>query len=272
MNNEPWIPNVPTAVRPQPSFVDRHLGFLVRVVAIGLLVMIVKPWSFGASGDTATAPTPPPPSPTPAITPQPHVGFEDFAYDPNIFGSREPTARWDLWPAAYLVTYGFVLQLGGPSPTAVPVPVGSLPPVTLPSPEASPSAPADGGPAWPASVTVPAGYHVFVVGIDMPAGYLLETAQLVRSPFAPGVNDETVALTFPASPWPDHFAVLGIPAVTGTDRLQTWTPGVYRLDLAFELTGTVTVPGTGHVLRSIQIVIETPPTFGGTDGSQPASP
>jgi len=254
MNGEPWIPNVPGPVRPKPSFVDRHLGFAVRVVVIGLAVLIVKPWTFGAGGDIAATPTLAP-KPAPTERSGPH-GFDDLAYDPAVFGTREPTPHWDLWPAAYLVTYSFVIQLGGPSATAVPVPIGSPAPVTLPPAAASPSPPADGGPTWPSSVRVPAGYHVFVVGIDMPPNTNLMSKQLSREDLSGSLPIE-VPLSDQPSPWPDHFVAFGIPAAADADRLQTWQPGIYRLDLMFQHIDTVS---TWHAIRrSIEIIIEALP-------------
>lgn len=259
MNDEPWIPNVPRPVRPKPSFVDRHLGLLVRLAVLLLAVLIVKPWTFGASGDVAAVPTPAPtptPSPSPEVTAEP-LGFDDLAYDAKIFGIREPTPQWELWPAAVLVTYGFVLQLGGPADTGVPVPLGSGGPLSLPTPAASPTAPADGGPSWPASVHVPAGYHVFVIGINMPPQTSLVTMDLSRQDLAGSLPTE-IALANQPSPWPDHFVAFGIPAVADHARLQTWTPGIYRLDLVFQHADS---PTTWHAIRrTIEIVIEALPT------------
>lgn len=253
-------------VRPRPSIVDRNLDFVVRVVVIGIVVAVLKPWTWfpGASpanptiGPVPAASSSGLPGPDPTI----HVIGEDLAYDPAIFGQREPTPHWDLWPAAYLVTYGFVIQLGSPNQTAVPLPVespsASSSPTPPPTPAPTPTAPADGGPSWPDSFTVPAGYHMFLIGIDMPTGYGLSGARLLRERGGTGAATE-IALTHPPAPWPDHFAVLGIPAAANAEHVSVWSPGTYRLELEFTFTGTGSVLGNGHVTRAIRITIETLP-------------
>jgi len=263
MSDEPWIPTVPRPVRPKPSFVDRHVGLGVRLAAIALVVLIVKPWGSGPDGQAAipTASPTAPPTPAPTEPPPIRAGFDDLAYDPTIFGTREPTSEWDLWPAAYLVTYGFVIQLGGPNATTLPLPASSaLPRLTLPPAPASPTLPADGGPAWPSNVTVAAGYHVFLVGINMPLGYGLTNSHLVRETAGGGPGEDVELADWP-SPWPNHFSVLGIRAAADPSRLRVWTPGTYRLELEFTFTGTGSFVGTGKVDRAIEIVIEAPPTF-----------
>jgi hypothetical protein len=253
-------------VRPRPSIVDRNLDFVVRVVVIGIVVAVLKPWSW-FSGPSSTNPTTgPEPVASPSSPPGPQatarVAFDDLAYDPAIFGTREPTPHWDLWPAAYLVTYGFVIQLGSPDQTAVPLPVlspaASSSPTPRPTPAPTPTPPADGGPSWPDSVTVPAGYHMFLIGIDMPTGYQLTVARLLREAGGAGPAAE-IALSHPPAPWPDHFAVLGIPAATNADHLSVWAPGTYRLELQFDAPPNGSSPITAKVIRAIEITVEALP-------------
>jgi hypothetical protein len=258
-------------VRPRTSIVDRNLDFVVRVVVIGIVVAVLKPWTWFPGASTAEPTIGPGPAASPSGPAGPEatvhvVGFDDLAYDPAIFGTREPTAHWDLWPAAYLVTYGFVIQLGSPDQTAGPLPVESPPasplassaPTPRPTPAPTPTPPADGGPSWPDSVTVPAGYHMFLIGIDMPTGYQLSFARLLRASGGAGGATE-IALSHPPAPWPDHFAVLGIPAVANADHLSVWAPATYRLELQFDFTGTGAALGNGHVVRAIEITVEALP-------------
>lgn len=257
-DDEPWIANVPRPVRPSPSFVDRHLGLAVRLVAIGLVVLIVKPWTFG-TGNLTPAPTIVPGVPTqaPISTATPDAfALDDLAYDPTIFGAHEPTPHWDLLPAAVLVTYG-TIPLGAPRTSAhAMLLIESPAPAPLPSRSASPRPPADGGPSWPATVRVSPQFHVLVVGIDMPRDTSLTSVELSRE--APGGSlPADVAVALQPSPWPAHFVAFGIPALADATRLQTWAPGIYRVDLVFEHLDT---PTSWHRIgRSIEIVIEAPP-------------
>jgi hypothetical protein len=221
-------------VRPRGGPIETHLGLATTVILIVVAAAIVKPWS-GGPDLFGIPPTPGPTAATspPATTPPRCVGcgpgFSDLVYDPSIFGTHEPAAAWDLRPAAFLVTYGFVFNL--PAETNQP-PGGPRSSGASPRPSRTP-APTDGGPAWPSAVAVPAGYHMFVIGIDMPMGYQLTAESLLRNP---GAEAAVVALVSLTSPWPDHFAVIGIPA-GATDHLEVWQPGSYRLTLRFEPGG-----------------------------------
>jgi hypothetical protein len=97
---------------------------------------------------------------------------------------------------------------------------------------------------------VPEGYHLFLVGIDMPVGYALASANL---DLITATGRTPMALSGLRSPWPAHFAVVGVLAEPGTTRLAVWLPGTYRLELRF---------GPGAIDRSIEIVIPRPPGSG----------
>jgi hypothetical protein len=233
-------------VRP-PSLVDRHLGALVRLLLVIIAVAVAKPWAWG--GDAGSnAVTPPPTSAvslaSPAATPPPPLGFEDLVYDRTIFGLREPTPAWGLWPAAFLVTFGFVFQMQDGSPFPSPA---TIPGTIEPSASGGNQAPVDGGPSWPSQFTPPPGYHLFLIGINMPKGFSLRSATLLQ--VDAGANPAPVELKYLDSPWPDHFAVIGIPGPAATDRLSVWAPGDYRLTLVFD-------PG---VSRTIEILLPIPP-------------
>ena len=235
-------------VRPPPSRLDHHLGLLSAFIAGALLVAIVKPW--GTGGPPASVPLPTPtPSPLPVATPAPELGYENRVYDPSIFGTHEPGPAWAIWPAGFLVTFGFVIQVpsetppgasGGPGPTTAP---GRSPTPASPSPTGGTVTSAD-DPVWPARFDVPPGNHLLLIGINMPSGHSLTAAKLTNVSDT-GVVDPIAISQFP-SPWPAHFAVIGIPTSAGDERLTVWPPGRYRLDLTFN---------PGAVMRSIEIVI-----------------
>lgn len=212
-------------------------------MAGALVVAIAKPWAAGR-------PSPSLPQPSVAAVPSPEqaraagAGFNPLAYDPAIFGTHEPAATWAVWLAGYLVTFGFVTQLADPgasqateAPPAAPV-AGASPsllstPVTAsPWPSSLPSA-RPGGPGWPTRFDVPDGNHLFLIGVNMPLGYELASARLFRSGVR--VAGPVPIAQFDPSPWPNHFAVLGVP--DGRGQLVVWGPGVYRLDLTFSPGG-----------------------------------
>ncbi len=208
---------------------------------------MLKPWGTGERAPEAAFAA----SPTPAITapPSPTVapvlGYEGRAYDPSIFGVHEPEATWAIWPAGFLVTFGFVIQVPGFVAAASPVPAVS-PGASQQTVSAAPSPAAD-EPVWPSRFDVPDGNHLLLIGINMPRGHSLSTASLTRLSADGGAGLVQIRL-FP-SPWPSHFAVIGIPAADDSTHLSVWPAGHYRLDMSFEPDG---------VARSIEIVIVTP--------------
>lgn len=245
-------------VRPRPSRFDGHLGLITAFIAGALLVAIIKPWGSGVQ-TSSTPRTTPSPSP-PSRTPTPELGYESRVYDPSIFGSHEPEATWAIWPAGFLVTFGFVIQVPGVSgPTVGESAAPSSPETGTPAvgspraatpPSSGPPA-AAGDPVWPTRFDVPTGNHLLLIGINMPLGHNLASVQLQRAS-ASGSLDSVPISRLP-SPWPSHFAVIGIPTSVGDDRLAVWPPGAYRLGMSFD---------PGRVTRSIEI------TIGGSSPSQ----
>ena len=86
--------------------------------------------------------------------------FDAFAgYDHELFGIYEPEPRWELWPAGYLVSFGYAIRIGGTGPVASHRRTG-------PPTSASPGRPArvsrsptavgrtSGEPHWPATITI----------------------------------------------------------------------------------------------------------------------
>ncbi len=238
-------------VRPRPSRFDGHLGLFAAFIAGALLVAIIKPWGLGVQSSNVPRTTPS--APLAASQTPPELGYESRVYDPSIFGSHEPEATWAIWPAGFLVTFGFVIQVPGvseqtagesatPSGPETPTPApSSLGAATSPLPGPPSGA---GDPVWPARFDVPTGNHLLLIGINMPLGHSLASFQLQRVS-ASGSLDAAAIRRLP-SPWPSHFAVIGIPTSVGDDRLAIWPPGRYRLDMTFD---------RGQVTRTIEITI-----------------
>ncbi len=228
-------------VLPPPTILSGHGALIGWLVAIALLVVIVKPWGASDSGTTiaASSATPTPrPSPTPTPAPPPQSGYSDREYDPSIFGEVEPPAVWGLWPTGFLTTFGFVSQIPDDLSASA-------------SPSASdigPGPTADRGPTWPATFDIPTGGHLLLVGVDLPRGFQVESVTLSRRE-ADG-SPMNVPLERFASPWPSHFAVVGLPLRAGDRHLEIWPPGRYRLELTF---------GPGSIRRSMDIEIAEPP-------------
>jgi hypothetical protein len=236
-------------VRPPPSRFDRHLGLISAFIAGALFVAIVKPW--GSAGEPASVPRPTS-SPHPSESPAPEPGYENRVYDPSIFGTHEPEATWAIWPAGFLVTFGFVIQVPvvpAPSPQgsagpshAPPTKASARPDATIsPSPGEGTLA---GDPVFPARFEVPPGNHLLLIGINMAPSHSLGSAEITRDP-GNGATESVASRLLP-SPWPAHFAVIGIPTSAGDDRLAVWPQGRYRLDMTFN---------PDRVTRSIEIVI-----------------
>ena len=241
-------------VGPPSSGLGGRPRLLGGIVVALLAVLVIKPWgtSSDRSGDGAR------PSPLPTTEPSPVAshGFDPLHhYDPAIFGIHEPAPGWAIWPAGYLVTFGFVIQVSGAPPASAPpasAPSGSKPPGSKPpgsKPPSSPrpsiatAAPDDG--AWPASFVIPDGNHLFLIGINMPTGIELSAARLERTDVV-GEN-AVVPITRLLSPWPAHFAVLGVD--DGAGGLKVWDSGDYRLDVVFQ---------PGSIGRTVEIGIGRP--------------
>jgi hypothetical protein len=227
-------------IRPPKSPTDGHLGTIGLLVVLGLVVAILKPW--GSQPGTTLLPPPPTLAPSPAVTPvpTPDIGFGGRVYDRSIFGEHEPEAAWGIWPAGYLTTFGFVIQV-----PATPAPPS---PTSLVGPSASAILGGDdAGPSWPARLDMPDGDHLLLIGIDMPPGETLSLFELDGS--LPGGSSGPQSIIRLASPWPSHFAVLGIATATDAGLLEVWPPGTYQLHLSF---------APGEINRTIEIQIAGP--------------
>jgi hypothetical protein len=237
-------------VRLGPTGSGGRSGLLAAIAVLGVLVAITKPWAPGDAGRPGGAVNPlgpnPSPSPSDGISQQ-DIGFNSRAYDPQIFGLHEPAATWGIWPAGFLVTFGFVIQVPDVPPVATKVPWFGGP---HPSQQAaSPSGRSDETSIeWPPGFEVPDGNHLLLIGINMPLGHSVLGTILSRLDPTTGAMVQ-VAVERLKSPWPTHFVVVALAGATA-DLLIVWPPGHYRLDVTF---------GPEGVTRSIEIIVAPSP-------------
>jgi hypothetical protein len=211
---------------------------VIVVVLVGILVAILKPWAGPAPPAATVASEPPKPTTQPSSDVIAH-------YDPDVFGVYEPAPDWELWPAGYLVSFGFAMRidngLKSPPPVAAgsPAPDGSSTPSALPSPTRTVAA----EPAWPSSITITASSHLALIGINTPLGYRVSATALRLEP--DGTSTAYRVLKLP-SPWPTHFTVIALDDGSGRTPRESWPAGRYRLHLRFD---------PGPIVRDIEITI-----------------
>jgi hypothetical protein len=228
---------------------------VIAVIVIGVLIAIIKPWGSSAPS-SAARPSGAPTSPATSGPILPTVAN----YDPEIFGTYEPAARWELWPAGYLVSFGYAIRIdsmltGSPSaigPSTPPAPPSGPPPTPVPS------KPPDGGPIWPSIITVSSGSHITLLGINTPLGYAVESIRVTR--IDPAAATVDVAIVRPPSPWPDHFTIVGVDQGNGRDARSEWPPGQYHVDMRFS---------PGPIVRSVDILIDAPEDGPSASGTPP---
>jgi hypothetical protein len=222
---------------------------VIAVIVIGLLIAIIKPWGStsaplarATAAPTTVAVTPRPGSPTPS---------DPFAnYDHELFGIYEPEPRWELWPAGYLVSFGYAIRIGstGAEISPPPGPPAASASPTRPVASAVRSAtPGTEEPNWPATITITEGNHLALIGVNTPLGYRISSVAIVRLT-ADGLEQPLDVVTV-ESQWPNHFTVLGLSNGSAREAIENWPAGQYRLDLAFE---------PGAIGRSIIIVVSDP--------------
>lgn len=220
----------------RPAFLlDGRGGQVLAVIGLAIVIALLKPWGDpGAPTPLPIAASVPTPSPSPAAsrTPDP-LDVDSRPYDPLIFGDKELRATWGLWPAGYMVSFGFAMRA---EPSSPPAGGPSRGPTSLDE---------TAGPIWPEAIDVPHGNHLLLIGVNTPVGFSLDDVRLTRN-LADG-RVEVVPIVRPPSPWPSHFNVIAVDDGYGTSRTAFWTPGLYRLDLVVD-------PGT--IERSIEIRIE----------------
>ena len=202
---------------------------VITGILIAILVAIVKPWG-GDEGVRQAAASQAPASETPSALPSVFAGR---LYDPETFGLYEPWPRWELWPAGYLTSFGFAMRIDS-GPAATTGPTGSAPSSgpSQPTPSRAPEPTDAPEPMWPAAITVGAGSHLSMIGINTPLGY--EVADFLLTRLDGDGTVTTIPTTELLSPWPAHFTVIALGVGQGTDRSESWPVGHYRLSLVIQ--------------------------------------
>ncbi len=216
---------------------------VIAVIVVGIVVAILKPWSGPAPPAATIAST----SPGPGGSPSPSADVIAH-YNPEVFGVYEPAPDWELWPAGYLVSFGFAMRVDSgipePPPAAVESGAPSASPTARPSPRATPTRQVADEPTWPSAITITASSHLAMVGVNTPLGYRIG-ATLAR------LEPDGTSIAYPVlrlpSPWPTHFAVIAMDDGSGRTPRESWPTGRYRLHLRFD---------PGPIVRDIEIVID----------------
>ena len=224
-----------TPVQRPSFFLEGRGNKILGVLVIALTVALVKPWAL--VGTTTPEPSAavivtPKPSPSAPATPDP-ADLLSRTYDPLVFGDHELQPAWGLWPAGYLVSFGFAMRAE---------------PSGLPSgpPDAS-AKPNPAAPVWPAAIDIPLGNHLLLIGVNTPIGFSVDRIQLVRNE-ADSTSTQVAVKRLP-SPWPSHLTVIAIDTGKTTARTDFWSPGDYRLELTID---------PGPIVRSIEVRVEGP--------------
>jgi hypothetical protein len=239
---------------PGPSSpLEGRTAKVLALIAVSVLVAIAKPWGGLGPAPAAQATVPPSPSTAPAATTS---SFDPLALY-EVFGIHEPAPDWELWPAGFLVSFGFAMRIDGtPSGSAEPSSTPSAGPRPSGSPQ--PGQPGANVPVWPAAIKVTAGSHLSMIGINTPLGFTISGFRLSRVDADGGST--TVTTVRLRSRWPSHFTVIGMDDGSGREALESWPPGRYRLELDID---------PGGVVRTVEIGIDAPP---GDRGPASAAP
>lgn len=240
----------------RPSFLlDGRGSQVLALIGLAIVIAFLKPW--GSPGTPTPVPSAarvptssplPSPSPSPTRPPDP-LDADSRPYDPLIFGDHELRAAWGLWPAGYMVSFGFAMRA---EPSSPPSGGRSLAPTSLAEPAS---------PIWPEAIDILFGNHLLLIGVNTPNGFSVDDIHLTR--YLAGGRSEDVPIVRPPSPWPSHFNVIGVDGGYGVSRTAFWIPGRYRLDLVID-------PGT--IERSIEIRIEGAPVPGASGPPSPTLP
>ncbi len=237
----------------RPSFLlDGRGGLVLVVVGLALVVAFLKPW--GSNGHVGGRAHPRGRCDALADRRRRHGPRIHWTRRPgrtthSIFGDHELRATWGLWPAGYMVSFGFAMNM---EPSSPPSPTGG-------SSSSSPGAPDDSRLAG--GHRHPAGNHLLLIGVDTPIGFSVDDIRLVRQYRAAG-GTVPVRVVLPPSPWPSHFTVIAVDGGYGVERTAFWTAGRYRLDLAL---------GPGTIERSIEIRVEGTPRLHPSASALPVS-
>jgi hypothetical protein len=223
-----------------PFLLDGRGAKVITVVVIAVLIAVVKPWGVSLPPHSAVLSSEGV-SPVATGTPAPSLDIGDGVtrpYDPLIFGDKELQPTWGLWPAGYLVTFGFAMHA---EPSDAPRATGGSagPSATVTSDTA--------GPVWPDEIDIPIGNHLLLIGVSTPRGYPVQAITLTRQATdGPAQDMPTVR---PPSQWSTPFPVMAVDSGLGADRPAFWVPGIYELGLTID---------PGGIRRSIEVKVEAP--------------
>jgi hypothetical protein len=220
--------------RPLPT---SWLPTLLSVSGILLALAIVKPWADRSAPSVASSPAAS--HAAPRAVPTSRVARS--AYDPRLFGIREPDPAWELWPAGYVVEFGIAgpLPVGGQGAAASPAATDTQEPPPGASPVASPEPGASVGPATDAHIVdLGPTDHLVALGINTPADVRVERIALWLLTGAPCCPDAVSILRLPTLWDSRHFLVIGVADAAQPHVPGDWAPGEYRLDLT-TVTGDV---------------------------------
>jgi hypothetical protein len=203
--------------------------------AVFLALAIVKPWEIDRPGAADASP-----APTFFVRPTERTGPR--AYDPILFGGREPDPAWELWPAGYVVQFGLAGPVkvhgqdgaspapGGSAAASSPAaPDGSGLPVGSAPSSAAPTAP----PLEPGVVDLGTADHLVALGINTPLDVRVVVVRLFS---VTGIRtDEVLVVRLPTLWESTHFIVIAPADPAQPGQPVPWEPGLYRLELTTAL-------------------------------------
>src|SRR3954454_16855237 len=102
-----------TPVKGPPTPFEGRSAKVMALVIVALLVALIKPWGNGEPAAVLPPGFSASPSAAPVVPPSPSPSrFDPLAnYDHEIFGVYEPLPRWELWPAGYLISFGYAIRI-----------------------------------------------------------------------------------------------------------------------------------------------------------------
>jgi hypothetical protein len=218
-------------LRPRPG--RNWLPSVALGLAIFLALAIVKPWDSSRTETAGDGSAPP----TFFIRPTERTGPR--AYDPQLFGNREPDPAWELWPAGYVVQFGLAGPVKVPGQDdESPSPHSSAPPAspqvprgsTEPRGSAAPTAaPESGLPLEPGIVDLGTADHLVALGINTPLDARIESVRLFR---LTDIRSDLVPIVRLPTLWESsHFLVIAPADPVNVGQPGIWEPGAYRLEL-----------------------------------------
>ena len=101
-----------TPVKGPPTPFEGRSAKVMALVIVFLLVALIKPWGDGSQAVAPPVTASATASATPVAEATSPASLDPWAnYDHEIFGIYEPEPRWELWPAGYLVSFGYAIRI-----------------------------------------------------------------------------------------------------------------------------------------------------------------